>query len=79
MITGASGGVGSAVIQLAKVRGSKIIAIVNKSKFDPALKLGADQIIDRNDKIIDILGHDAVNLVVDVVGVGVNSGASGER
>ena len=68
LITGASGGVGSAVIQLAKVRGSKIIAIVNKSKFDPALNLGADQTIDRNDNIIDILGHDAVNLVVDVVG-----------
>ena len=68
LITGASGGVGSAVIQLAKVRGSKIIAIVNKSKFDPALKLGADKVIDKNDKLIDILGHNSVNLVVDVVG-----------
>jgi len=68
LITGASGGVGSAVIQLAKVRGSKTIAIVNKSKFDPALKLGADKVIDRNDKLIDILGHNSVNLVVDVVG-----------
>ena len=68
LITGASGGVGSAAIQLAKARGSKVIAILNKSKFEKALNIGADQVIDRNDKLIDILGHNSVDLVVDIVG-----------
>ena len=34
LISGASGGVGSAAIQLAKARGAKVIAITSPSKFD---------------------------------------------
>ena len=71
LITGASGGVGSALIQLAKVRGCKVIAIVNKLKFESAIKIGADEVIDRDDFLLDHLEENTVSLVVDVVG-GIN-------
>ena len=68
LITGASGGVGSAAIQLAKIRGAKVIASIGKEKKEYALKLGADQTIDRSNNIFNTLGSNSVDLVVDVVG-----------
>ena len=68
LITGASGGVGSAAIQLAKIRGAKVIASIGKEKKEYALKLGANQTIDRNDNVLNTLGYNSVDLVVDVVG-----------
>ena len=66
-ITGASGGVGSAAIQLAKLRGSRVIAQCSKNKHADILKIGADQVIDRNSNIIQELGKNSVDVVTDLV------------
>ena len=44
LISGASGGVGSAAIQLAKARGAYVIAITSPSKNQQLLELGADEV-----------------------------------
>lgn len=67
LITGASGGVGSAAIQLCKRRGVKVIAISGATKADDVKALGADQVVDRNADLLAELGIDAVDVVVDVV------------
>ena len=67
LITGASGGVGSAAVQLAKIRGATVIGICSKSKQADVLALGADQVIDRNQDILDVIEKDSIDLVVDLV------------
>jgi NADPH:quinone reductase-like Zn-dependent oxidoreductase len=68
LVTGASGGVGSAVVQLAKGRGATVIAVVGAEKAERVRALGPDRIIPRQDKIDDVLGAEAVDVVIDVVG-----------
>lgn len=67
MITGASGGVGSAAVQLAKRRGATVIAIAAFEKSDEVRALGADQLIPRGESVLDHLGHGAVDVVIDLV------------
>ena len=67
LITGASGGVGSAAVQLAKRRGCEVIAQSSSDKADFLLELGADQVIDRNANVSANLGAMSVDVVVDVV------------
>ncbi len=67
LITGASGGVGAAAVQLAKRRGAEVIAQVGAGKEEAVKAAGASHIIDRNDNVADVLGHDAVDVVVDLV------------
>lgn len=67
LITGASGGVGSAAIQLAKARGARVIAVTSPSKAEALLALGADRTLDRNDDLAQALGKDSVDVVIDLV------------
>jgi NADPH:quinone reductase-like Zn-dependent oxidoreductase len=72
-IPGASGGVGSALVQLAKRRGAWVLAITSKAKMDAIRELGADAVLDRNQKdlehqIREILPGGEVDVVADVVG-----------
>lgn len=67
LISGASGGVGSAAIQLAKARGATVIAITSPSKFDAIKSLGATQVISREDNIVEVLGKNSVTVVIDLV------------
>lgn len=67
LISGASGGVGSAAVQLAKRRGARVIAISSASKADNVAQLGADQIVDRNCDLLETLGQESVDVVVDLV------------
>lgn len=67
LITGASGGVGSAVVQLAKRRGAKVIAVSSATKADQVLAIGADKVIDRNSDFVEELGADSVDVVIDLV------------
>ncbi len=68
LITGASGGVGSAVIQLAKIRGATIIAQCSREKSSALIDLGADQTLNRDDDLVEVLGNDSVDAVIDLVG-----------
>ena len=72
VISGASGGVGSAAIQLAKIREAKVIAISRAGKEQVLREVGADHVIDRNEPnlesaIKDLAGGD-VDVAADVVG-----------
>ena len=68
LIAGASGGVGSAAVQLAKRRGAVVTAIVGSEKADQVLAVGADRVIGRHDDPAEVLGEESVDLVVDNVG-----------
>lgn len=67
LITGASGGVGSAAVQLAKRRGATIIAVCGSSKASDVTALGADKIIPRGDNLVEAVGSGHVDAVVDMV------------
>jgi NADPH:quinone reductase-like Zn-dependent oxidoreductase len=64
LVTGASGGVGSAAVQLAKRRGAKVTALCGMSKHQAVLGLGADEVLDRHAP----LASDSFDAVIDVVG-----------
>ena len=73
LVTGASGGVGSALIQLAKRRGATVIALTTASKAEQILAIGADAVIRRGvdewqDVIRATIGTDKVDVTADVVG-----------
>ena len=73
VITGASGGVGTAAIQLAKARGATVIAIAGGTKGEQLLALGADAVVDRSvdglsAAVLDAAAVGYIDVVVDVVG-----------
>ena len=67
-MTGASGGVGSAAVQLAKARKAKVIGITSQSKSNNVLNLGADNVLLREDSLVQILGTSSIDVVIDLVG-----------
>lgn len=68
LVTGASGGVGSAAVQLVKARNARAIALTQPAKFETLLGLGAEQAIDRQAGLVESLGENSVDVVVDLVG-----------
>ncbi|WP_417586443.1 alcohol dehydrogenase family protein [Pararhodobacter oceanensis] len=64
LITGASGGVGSAAVQLAKRRGAHVTATTSPAKMDALKALGADATLGRDDP----LQAQAFDVVLDLVG-----------
>ncbi|MGP6086325.1 alcohol dehydrogenase family protein [Antarctobacter jejuensis] len=67
LVAGASGGVGSATVQLAKRRGARVAAITSAGKADLLRDLGADVIITRGADLVGELGESTVDVVVDNV------------
>lgn len=67
LVTGASGGVGSAAVQLAPRRGAQVIALCAKDKQLALRELGADVVLDRNCDLRAELGSESVDVVVDLV------------
>ena len=68
LVTGASGGVGSAVIQLAKRRGAHVVAVAAEAKHDELEALGADVVLQRDADLSRTVGPHGVDVVIDVVG-----------
>lgn len=68
LITGASGGVGSAAIQLARRRGADVIAIAGEGKTAAILALGAAVVVPRGRDLTSVLGDEKVDVVIDLVG-----------
>lgn len=71
LITGASGGVGSAAVMLAKRRGARVIAVTGEKKAAAVREAGADEILIRGRDASAIPELRSVDVVVDnVVGEG---------
>jgi len=66
-ITGASGGVGSAAIQLAKRRGSTVIAQCSVEKYKDVKNLGVEKTVARDSDLVKELGRNSVDVVIDLV------------
>jgi NADPH:quinone reductase-like Zn-dependent oxidoreductase len=71
VVSGASGGVGSALVQLAVARGAKVVALIGAGKENHAFALGASIAIVRNDPLLDETLKEipnGIDVVADVVG-----------
>ena len=73
LITGASGGVGSALIQLANRRGAITIALASEAKHDDVRAVGAQHVLPRAPKDLkaalkSVIGTETVSVVADIVG-----------
>ncbi|MCA0908232.1 alcohol dehydrogenase family protein [Ruegeria marisrubri] len=64
LITGASGGVGLAAVQLAALRGASVLGVTSEAKAEIVKSQGAENTFDRNDP----LPQDMFDVVIDVVG-----------
>lgn len=67
LVTGASGGVGSATVQLARARGARVVAVTNPAKAQSLLELGAETTLGRDDDFVSQLGENSVDIVIDLV------------
>lgn len=73
LITGASGGVGSALIQLSRRRGATTIAMASADKHEQLRSVGADHLLTRapgdlSAALADATGEPTVSVVADIVG-----------
>ncbi len=73
VITGASGGVGTAAVQLAKARGAHVVAVASVGKASGLLALGADAVVDRaaddvGAAAVSVAPSGRIDAVADVVG-----------
>lgn len=69
LVPGASGGVGGGLVQLAKRRGARVIAMASAAKHPAVAELGPDRILPRSpEDLRAALGDEAVTVVADVVG-----------
>ncbi len=67
LITGASGGVGTYAVQLAKAFGAEVTAVCSTSKIDLVRSLGADHVVDyTKDDFADGAQH--YDLIIDIAG-----------
>jgi NADPH:quinone reductase-like Zn-dependent oxidoreductase len=66
LVPGASGGVGSAVVQLCKRRGAEVFATAGSAKMDAVRGLGA-QVFKRGTDLLAELGKDSLDVVIDNV------------
>ena len=71
-VPGASGGVGSALVQLAKRRGARVVAVAGASKRAPVSDLGADAVVARESEDVAATAAAAnggcFDVVADIVG-----------
>lgn len=68
LVTGASGGVGSAAVQLLAARGARPIAVTSPAKRADLEALGAETTLTREDDPVEALGAESVDAVIDLVG-----------
>jgi NADPH:quinone reductase-like Zn-dependent oxidoreductase len=70
LVTGASGGVGLAAVQLARARRAHVIAVSSGSKIDAVRQAGAHDVVDRGGDVVEQVraaAPDGVDVVLDVV------------
>lgn len=70
LVTGASGGVGLALVQLGRARGAHVLAVSSGSKLEAVRQAGAHEVIDRAQNVTEqarLLSGGGVDVVLDVV------------
>jgi NADPH:quinone reductase-like Zn-dependent oxidoreductase len=70
LVSGASGGVGVALIQLARARGARVLAISSGSKIDSVREAGAHEVVDRARDVPDQIraaAPEGIDVALDVV------------
>ena len=72
LVTGASGGVGGALIQLAKRRGATVVALASPAKHPEVAQMGPDAILPRAPEnlgaaLTEATGQSKVSVVADIV------------
>ncbi|MFG1200402.1 zinc-binding dehydrogenase [Pediococcus acidilactici] len=71
LVTGASGGVGSYLIQLLKQRGALVVAIGHPNNFDFLKEVGADYVVSYKSSLaLQLKKVPTINKVIDTVGEG---------
>ncbi len=68
LVTGASGGVGSAAVQLARRRGAHVVALAAADKHQALRALGAHECLPRDVNAVQALGNESIDVVIDLVG-----------
>jgi NADPH:quinone reductase-like Zn-dependent oxidoreductase len=74
LVTGASGGVGTALIQLCRIMGAIPFALSQPDKADALLKMGAEAVLDRSDmgsftdRVKAVTGGRPLDAVMDLAG-----------
>lgn len=71
LVTGASGGVGIALVQLAAARGARVVAVTSAGKHEAVVAAGASVAVDRGgDLAAQVLAAapEGLHVVADVVG-----------
>ncbi len=80
LVTGASGGVGSATVQLAARRGARVTAVCGAAKAGAVGALGAARVVTREEDLVDAIGPESLDVAVDnVAGPGVAAVLEGLR
>ncbi|MBL0885944.1 zinc-binding dehydrogenase [Myceligenerans indicum] len=70
LVSGASGGVGLALVQLARARGARVVAISSGSKVDAVRAAGAHDVVDRSRDVVEQLraaAPEGIDVALDVV------------
>ncbi|OON80988.1 zinc-binding dehydrogenase [Streptomyces tsukubensis] len=70
LISGASGGVGLALIQIARARGARTLAVSSGSKIDAVREAGAHEVIDRAKDVAEQIraaAPEGIDVALDVV------------
>lgn len=72
LVTGASGGVGSAIIQLARARGAIPVAVAGPGKESAMLDIGAEAVVTRGkgdlvEAVTEATGGEPIDVVADLV------------
>ena len=67
IVTGASGGVGSALVQLCHVRGAHVYGVCDPGQEEMVKGYGADEIILRGEDYVERLGEMSMDVALDMV------------
>ncbi len=85
LVTGASGGVGLAAVELAKLRGARVTGLASAAKRDAVVAAGADAVLERGETpearaysaVVDVVGGAGWPGIVDALAPGGRYATSG--